>query len=291
MLVRVGFEFVITAEFPTPIAAIVRPRLHDIHQLLAERSTVSPEVAIHEYVDSFENYVWRWLAPAGQMILSYDALAEVPDTPDPQFPDLPGTAVPDLPDETLMYTLPSRYCPSDLLINDAWQLFGEVPDGWARVQAICDWTHSNIEYGYGTSTATTSGYEAYQNRKGVCRDFAHIGVMFCRAMNIPARYVYGYLPDIAVPYNPVPMDFHAWFEAYIGGAWRTFDARHNQPRIGRVMIARGRDAVDTALMTSYGDSRLTGFTVWADETPADTTLDTPRQQSGEGLPSYAGTAE
>lgn len=265
MRVRIGFEFVIESDAPTPTAAIVRPRAHDIHILGPETWSVSPEIAIHEYTDSFHNRVWRWLAPHGIMTLRYDATAEVSPDPDPIHANLPGTPVEDLPDDTLMYTLPSRYCPSDLAIGDAWKLFGDVADGWARVQAICDWLHANVEYGYGSSTSTTTGYEAYQNRRGVCRDFAHMGVMFCRALNIPARYVYGYLPDIGVPPNPIPMDFHAWFEAYIGGAWHTFDARHNTPRIGRVMIARGRDAVDTALMTSYGSSRLTGFTVWADE--------------------------
>ncbi len=212
------------------------------------------------------------------MQIRYDAIAEVPPAPDPALAELPGTLVDDLPDDVLMYTLPSRHCQSDLVIDEAWRLFGDVPDGSARVQAICDWVHQNIEYGYGNSTSTTSGYEAYQQRRGVCRDFAHIAVMFCRAMNIPARYVCGYLPDIDVPYNPIPMDFHAWFEAYVAGAWRTFDARHNTPRIGRVLIARGRDAVDTAILTSYGPSKLTGFTVWADEVDETISLDDPLLQ-------------
>lgn len=139
------------------------------------------------------------------------------------------------------------------------ELFSGVPDGWARVQAICDWTHTNIAYTAGSSLATTTGFDAYMERKGVCRDFAHIAVMFCRAMNIPARYVCGFLPDIGVEPNPTPMDFHAWFEAYIDGTWRTFDARHNQPRIGRVLITHGRDAVNTAFMTIYGGSRGDGL--------------------------------
>lgn len=265
MLLRVGFTFVIESGAPTPVMSVVRPRQLDLHRLLDERRSVTPDVAIHSYTDGYGNEVWRWTTPVGAMRLSYDAVVEVPPTPDPVFPYLQGTLVDELPDEVLAYTLPSRYCPSDLAIGDAWGLFGGAPDGWARVQAICDWAHANVEYGYGNSTASTTGYDAYQCRRGVCRDFAHIGVMFCRAMNIPARYVCGYLPDIDVPYNPTPMDFHAWFEAYIGGSWRTFDARHNQPRIGRVVIARGRDAVDTAILTSYGDSQLTGMSVWADE--------------------------
>ncbi len=277
MRVRVGCEFVIESSAPTPTAGIVRARERDWHALLDERRTMSPDIPVHTYVDQFGNQAWRWNAPQGIMRLRYDAIAEVPYMPDLDVGDLPGTLVSDLPDDVLIYTLPSRYCQSDLALNEAWQLFSSVPDGSARVQAICDWTHQNVEYGYGNSTATTSGYEAYQQRRGVCRDFAHIAVMFCRAMNIPARYVCGYLPDIDVPYNPTPMDFHAWFEAYLGGAWRTFDARHNTPRIGRVLIARGRDAVDTAILTSYGPSQLTGFSVWADQIDDTITLDHPVQ--------------
>jgi transglutaminase-like putative cysteine protease len=274
MRVRIGFEFVLESGAPTPIAAIVEPRAaSDIHRLLESRRAVLPELPLHTYVDGFDNAVWRWTAPVGQMRLRYDAIAAIAPTPDPVLPQLPGTPVEQLPDEVLVYTLPSRYCPSDLVIGDAWAMFGEVPDGWARVQAICDWAKANITYGYGNSNASTSGYDAYQARKGVCRDFAHVGVMFCRALNIPARYVYGFLPDINVPPDPNPMDFHAWFEAYLDGAWRTFDARHNRPRTGRVVIAHGRDAVDTAIMTSYGDSKLTGFKVWADEVADDATLD------------------
>jgi transglutaminase-like putative cysteine protease len=278
MHVRVGCEFLIESSAPTPTACIVRPRSRDRHVLLEERRTVSPDIAIHIYVDSFGNHVWRWTAPEGVMRIRYDAIVEVPPTPDLSAADLPGTLVDQLPDEVLMYTLPSRHCQSDLVIADAWRLFGDVPDGAARVQAICDWAHQNVEYGYGNSISTTSGYDAYLQRRGVCRDFAHIAVMFCRAMNIPARYVCGYLPDIDVPYNPTPMDFHAWFEAYVGGAWHTFDARHNIPRIGRVLIARGRDAVDTAILTSYGPSKLAGFTVWADEVDEAITLDDPLLQ-------------
>jgi transglutaminase-like putative cysteine protease len=280
MQVRIGFEFVLESGAPTPTAAIVQPpRDGHAHRLLAEERTITPEVPLHSYRDTFGNTVWRWTAPEGRMTLRYDALAEVVPSPDQVHLDLPGTPVDELPDETLVYTLPSRYCPSDLVIGEAWELFGDAPDGWARVQAICDWAHRNIAYGYGNSTATTSGYDAYRDRKGVCRDFAHIGVMFCRALNIPARYVYGYLPDIGVPPDPNPMDFHAWFEAYVAGAWRTFDARHNRPRTGRVVIARGRDAVDTAIMTSYGDSRLTGFTVWADEVPDALAREAPERRA------------
>jgi transglutaminase-like putative cysteine protease len=277
MQVSIGCEFVIESSWPTPTAAIIQPYRSATAILLHEQYSLGPDLPLHIYTDTFGNNVWRFIAPVGSMRLRYEAIAEVAPTPDPVHMNLPGTLVGQLPDETLIYTLPSRYCPSDLVISTAWELFGSAPDGWARVQAICDWTHTNIEYSAGSSYATTSGFDAYMARKGVCRDFAHIAVMFCRAMNIPARYVCGYLPDIQVPINPTPMDFHAWFEAYIAGEWRTFDARHNYPRIGRVMIGHGRDAVDTAFMTSYGNSRLTEFTVWADEVTTERLFKAPEK--------------
>jgi transglutaminase-like putative cysteine protease len=281
MRVRIGCEFVIESAAATPTAGIVRPRERAWHTLIDERSAVSIGASVATYVDGFGNQVWRWTAPAGKMQISYDAIVEVPAVPEPTYPELPGTTVDRLPDDVLVYTLPSRHCQSDLAIGDAWRLFGDVPDGATRVQAICDWAHQNVEYGYGNSISTTSGYEAYQARRGVCRDFAHIAVMFCRAMNIPARYACGYLPDIGVPYNPTPMDFHAWFEAYLDGAWRTFDARHNTPRIGRILVAHGRDAVDAAFLTSYGPSTLAGFTVWANEVDDAAKLDDPIVQQAE----------
>src|SRR5262245_46083855 len=182
MRVRVGCEFIVDSTVPTPTAGIIRPRDRGWHTLLQERRSLEPDILLYEYIDGFGNHVWRWTAPEGPMRIRYDAIAEVPPTADPLLVDLPGTPVSELPDEVLAYTLPSRHCQSDLMIDAAWQLFGDVPDGSARVQAICDWAHTNIEYGYGNSTSTTSGYEAYQQRRGVCRDFAHIAVMFCRAM-------------------------------------------------------------------------------------------------------------
>jgi transglutaminase-like putative cysteine protease len=268
MHVRIGCDVVYDTSYPTPTVFIVRPRDKATHVLLNEVRQVTPAVPIHDYVDSFGNHCWRITAPLGQLRVYYDALAEVPPTPDPTLSDLRGIPVEDLPDEVLMYTLPSRHCQSDLVIGEAWDLFGQTTPGWSRVQAISDWIHTNITYGKG-SIATTSGYEAYQQRQGVCRDFAHVGVMLCRAMNIPARYVCGYLPEIGVIPDPAPMDFHAWFEAWVDGEWRTFDARHNIPRIGRVLVGRGRDAVDVAFSTGYGPSSLINMRVWADEVPAD----------------------
>lgn len=275
MRIHVGFELLLESGGPTPAVALVRPRA-DLHRLLEERLEVTPEVPIQDYHDSFGNEAWRWTLPAGPLRIGYHAVVEVAGSPDPHLPGEPGTPVEMLPDDLLMYTLPSRYCPSDMVLDDAWRLFGAAPEGWARVQAVCDWIHANVVYG-GQSGTSTTGYESYLERAGVCRDFAHIAVMFCRALNIPARYVCGYLPDIGVEPNPAPMDFHAWFEAFVGGEWRTFDARHNVPRIGRVVIARGRDAVDTAFLTTYGDARLTGIRVWAEEW--DASLDPLRLES------------
>jgi transglutaminase-like putative cysteine protease len=271
MRIHLGFEFHLETGTPTPMVALVRPR-GDLHRIVEERRVVDPEVAIRAYRDAFGNEAWRWTAPEGEMRIEYHALVDVPATPDPHLPELPGTPVELLPDEVLQYTLPSRYCPSDLALDDAWRLFGAAPDGWARVQAVCDWIHENVTYG-GNSRSSTTGYETYLDRAGVCRDFAHLAVMFCRALNIPARYACGYLPEVGVEPDPAPMDFHAWFEAYLAGAWRTFDARPNVPRTGRVVIAHGRDAADTAFLTSYGDSRLAWLTVRAAEADAERTLD------------------
>ncbi len=265
MHVHVGCKFLYESPFPTPMMLVVCPPQAYHHRLIEEQRIISPQLPLHEYTDSFGNLVWRLVAPVGTMEISYDAIAEVPPTPDPILPDLKKTPVDELPDEVLVYTLPSRHCPSDLFIDDAWQLFGHIEGGWAQVQAVCDWLHGNVAYGAGSSTASTTGWDAYQQRLGVCRDFAHLGVSFCRALNFPARYVCGYLPDINVPIDPAPMDFHAWFEVYMEGEWRTFDARHNRPRTGRVLIARGRDAVDVALATVYGSAQLMTMQVWAEQ--------------------------
>jgi len=172
----------------------------------------------------------------------------------------------ELPDEALVYLLPSRYCETDRLVDEAWRMFGAVAPGWGRVQAIVDYVHDRITFGYPHARPTRSAFEGIEEQVGVCRDFAHLAVALCRCMNIPARYCTGYLPDIGVPLA-LPMDFSAWFEVYLGGAWRTFDARHNTPRIGRIVMAHGRDAVDTAISTNFGPSTLTRFDVIADEVP------------------------
>jgi transglutaminase-like putative cysteine protease len=270
--VNVGCDFVYESDYPAPMLLIVRPQDWPAQRLLSERRLVEPDVPIDEYIDGFGNRVWRLVAPAGTFHLHYDALVEVPAAPDPLLPSLPKTPIEQLPAEVLAFTLPSRHCQSDLFIDDAWRMFGDVPGGWAQVQAVCDWIHANIAYAKG-STSNTSSDEVYRQRRGVCRDFAHLAVTFCRALNIPARYVCGYLPDIGVEPDPTPMDFHAWFEVFLDGAWRTFDARHNRRRIGRVLIASGRDAVDVAFATIYGGSRLAQMRVWAEQIDLQRALD------------------
>ena len=278
--VRVGCDFLYESAFPTPMMLIVRPREADGHRLLDELRVLEPRIPLQEYVDSFGNHVWRLVAPEGRLHVRYDALVEVPAAPDPVLPGLPKTAIEDLPGDVLVYTLPSRYCQSDLLIQDAWNMFGHISSGWEQVQAVCDWIHANIAYAKG-STSTTSSYDVYRERRGVCRDFAHLGVTLCRALNFPARYVCGYLPDIGVTPDPTPMDFHAWFEVFVDGAWRTFDARHNRQRIGRTLIGRGRDAVDVAFATIFGGTKLASMQVWADEVGPDFMLDHGGRPLGE----------
>ncbi len=248
---------------------LVRAQPDGEHQILYESRWTEPEVPVREYVDVFGNYCWRLVAPAGRFRIRYDALVAISPEPDLVVPDARLVPIDELPDSTLVYTLASRYVESDLLVGQAWQLFGWTPPTWARVQAVCDWIHANISYETGSSNPTITAKDIFERRLGVCRDFALLGVAFCRALNIPARYTFGYFPDIAVEPPDIPMDFHAWFEAYLGDRWYTFDARHNVPRVGRVLIGRGRDAVDTALATQYGSSLLQAMTVWSDEVPTD----------------------
>jgi transglutaminase-like putative cysteine protease len=267
MRIKVGCEFVFQAASATPLVAQVLPRRDGPHRLLFERQALTPVVPAHEYLDLFGNRCWRLTVPKGEFSLRYDATVELVPLAGPVVPDAKQALVDQLPDETLVFTLPSRYVQSDLLANAAWELFGGSPLGWARVQAICDWIHQRIEFRTASTTPQTTVLDVFLVRYGVCRDFAHLGVAMCRALNIPARYVFGYLPDVGVEPPDVPMDFHSWFEAYVGDRWYTFDARHNEPRIGRIPIGRGRDAADVALLTQYGSAQLTTMTVWSDEVP------------------------
>jgi transglutaminase-like putative cysteine protease len=261
---RVGCQFGYEVQAPAPATVQVRPRFDSEQRLLSETWSSDPVLPVDEFVDLYGNSVRRLVLPAGEVGLRYDALVEVADVLDPVGSQAPEVDVQALPGELLHFTLPSRYCPSYELMETAWELFGNTPRGWARVQAICDWVHNNVAFQYGASNPLTTAADVFNSRKGVCRDFAHLAVTFCRAMNIPTRYVFGYLPDIDVPPPDHPMDFSAWMEAWLDNRWWTFDPRNNQPRKGRVLIGRGRDALDVAMVTTYGPATFKSMTVWAD---------------------------
>ena len=287
MRIRVGCEFVWETTAPVPMLMLVKPRADADHIAVYESTWSDPPLAIHEYTDLFGNNCWRFLAPEGTSAVRYDAVVEIPETPDPVVPHAALHAVEDLPDDAIVFTLPSRYVESDKLLDVAWELFGNTAPTWERIQAVCDWVHHNIQFVNGSSTPATTAFDVYQQRMGVCRDFALLSVALCRALNIHARYTFGYLPDIAIEPPDVPMDFHTWFEAYVGGRWYTFDARHNTPRVGRVVIGRGRDAVDCALSTAYGNARLAKFTVWSDEITAERPGGPPQEEDADNAEAAA----
>lgn len=266
MQIRVGFEMTYSCPQPTPMILAL-----SIHYSLASRLVrpdllmTTPAVPVSAYRDGFGNWCSRIVAPAGKIRLTADAVVNDSGQPDIIDPAAQQIPVESLPEETLVFLLGSRYCETDQLSETAWKLFGRGPTGWARVQAICDFVHRHIEFGYEHARSTKTAWEAYQEGKGVCRDYAHLAIAFCRCMNIPARYCTGYLGDIGMPPPYGPMDFAGWFEAYLGDRWYTFDARNNTPRIGRVLMARGRDACDVALSSTFGPNTLDGFRVWAEE--------------------------
>ena len=273
MQIRVGCEFRYEGTWSTPAVMQVQPHQEAAQLPLYETWQLTPPLTLHSFTDLYHNTCQRMVIPPGNQVLSYDATIEVSGQADEVAPDAVQLPVEALPDDVLHYTLPSRFCLSDVLSDKAWELFGAIEPSWARVQAICDWVHGNIRFQYGTSNSLTTAADVCAQGVGVCRDFAHLAVTFCRALNIPARYVFGYLPDIGVPPPDDPMDFCAWMEVYLAGRWWTFDPRNNQPRIGRVLIGRGRDALDVAMMTTYGSPHLAQMTVWADEV-----LPTPNNQ-------------
>ena len=238
-------------------------RVSDI--VVPDQLVANPAVPIEAYRDGFGNWCSRIVAPAGRTRLSADAIVTSTGEPDVIADLARQCPVQDLPGETLVFLLGSRYCETDRLSQAAWDLFGKAPTGWARVQAICDYVHHHITFGYEHARPTKSAFDAFQEGAGVCRDFTHLAVAFCRCMNIPARYCTGYLGDIRVPPPDDPMDFAAWFEAYLDGRWYTFDPRNNAPRIGRILIARGRDAADVPISNTFGPNTLEGFKVWAEE--------------------------
>jgi transglutaminase-like putative cysteine protease len=264
--IRVGCEFEFTSTGPTPLVAMVRPKAEAGRIVTDEAWTTTPVIAQRNGHDVHGNEIRRMVLPAGDATLRYEAVVADHGRPDEANLSAQYLSPDQVPDEMLTYLLPSRFCVSDVLTDDAWALFGGVEPGWARVQAICDWVFDNITFGYGASQPTTGAAETFKTRTGVCRDFAQLAVSFCRAMNIPARYVFGYLPDIDVPPPTSPMDFCAWMEVYLGDRWWTFDPRNNQKRrIGHIVIGRGRDAADVPMIMTYGMVTLQKMVVWADQ--------------------------
>jgi transglutaminase-like putative cysteine protease len=269
MKIRLGYD--IAFEIPREVAMVAMLHVHPsrVPDLLEpDELETNGGVVKDEYVDSFGNRCTRLVAPAGELTLRASTLIEDSGLPDAAGTDAEENPVAELPTENLQFLLASRYCEVDLLSPTAHDLFGGVEAGWPRVQAICDWVHTKVEFGYQYARSTKTALEVFAERRGVCRDFQHLAITFCRAMNIPARYATGYLGDIGVPVAPYPMDFSAWFEVWMGDRWWALDARHNQPRIGRVLMATGRDASDVALTTAFGSATLKRFLVVSDEVTA-----------------------
>lgn len=263
LTVRVGCNLVYETTVPTPVLFVLKPRLERQVYVMQERLSFGSAQLMSEFQDAHGNPTQRVMFRPGRNDIRHDALVAVSSLPDHR--NISGGLVPvgQLPSELLRYTLPSRYCDSDKLMNFAWNQFGQIPHGLPRVQAICDWVHQNIEYRFLSGRPDLSASEVIQRGYGVCRDFAHAVIALCRAFNLPARYVTGHLPDIGYFDPGTPMDFHAYCEVYLGQEWLTFDARYNVPRIGRVKVAHGADAVDGAFATIYGEANLTYFQVWA----------------------------
>src|SRR5437867_993937 len=263
LTVRVGCSLAYETTVPTPVLFVLRPRLEGRVLVMQEKLSFGISQPSYEFQDAHGNITYRAMFMPGRNEIRHDALVAVSSLPDSR--EVMGNLVPvgQLHSDLFRYTLPSRYCDSDKLMNFAWNQFGQVTHGLPRVQAICDWVHNNIEYRFMSGRADLSASEVISRRYGVCRDFAHVAIALCRAFNLPVRYVTGHLPDIAYVDPGSPMDFHAYFEVYLGLNWYTFDARYNVPRIGRVKVAHGLDAVDGAFATIYGEARLAYFEVWA----------------------------
>jgi transglutaminase-like putative cysteine protease len=269
MLIHIGYELVF--EVPRSAAMLLMLYLHPERapELRSpERIGVEPETPVEDFADWFGNRAARIVAPPGTVRLRYDNVVADSGRVEPRIDGLRLHPAHEVPVDCCPYLLSSRYCEVDRLSQIAWDLFGQTPESWERVQAVLDWVHGNVTFGYEFSRPTKTALDVFTERQGVCRDFQHLAIALLRSLNIPARYATGYLGDIGVAASPAPMDFAAWLEVYLGGAWRTVDARHNHPRIGRLLMARGRDAVDVALTTSFGPANLTGFTVWTEEVRA-----------------------
>ncbi len=261
--VRVGCHIVYETTVPTPALFVLKPRLEGRVLVLQEKLSFGISLPSYEFQDSHGNITYRAMLMPGRNEIRHDALVAVSSLPDSRQAPANIPPVSELPCELLRYTLPSRYCDSDKLLNFAWNQFGQVPHGLRRVQAICDWVHSHIEYRFASGRTDLSATEVIARGFGVCRDFAHVAIALCRAFNLPARYVTGHLPDIGYVDPGTPMDFHAYCEVYLGQEWFTFDPRYNVPRIGRVKIAHGSDAVTCAFATIYGEAKPVYFQVWA----------------------------
>jgi transglutaminase-like putative cysteine protease len=262
MLIRFGYHVTIQCQQPTPLICLLALRDERRADLDRQGPVITdPQVPVSTYRDLFGNSCLRMTAPAGDFSIRHDCTIRDTGLPDAYYPDAMQGPIEALPDDVLIYLLGSRYCETDRLSQTAWNLFGNTQPGWARVQAICDYVKGHIRFDYQLARVTRTAEDAWHEKVGVCRDFAHLGIALCRAMNIPARYVNGYLGDIGVPVVD-PMDFSAWIEVFIGGRWVTFDPRNNIRRIGRIKVAHGRDAADVPLVHSFGPHALRQFQVW-----------------------------
>ena len=273
MFIRVGFEIAFT--FPEPTSLVLMLQLHptcDAQVVSPEKLRVEPSVPIEPYLDLYGNRCSRVMVAAGRTTFYNDAIVKNDGKPDVLGWGALQHKPQDLPTDVLLYLLASRYCEVDGELREiAWTLFGQQPAGWNLVQTICNFVNAHIRFDYMQARATRTAMEAYREKTGVCRDYMHLAITFCRCLNIPARYCTGYLGDIGVPVAPYPMDFSAWFEVYLGGRWYPVDARNNTPRIGRVLVARGRDAADVAISTTFGVNRLEAFHIRTEEVVADGT--------------------
>jgi len=266
MEIEAGYDIAFNClqDVPMVLMLTVHPSRHG--DLLSRHEiSFSPSVPHRDYRDAFDNICTRLIAPAGLIEIRNRFIVSDSGRPDNVVPDARQFEIGQLPDDALVYLLGSRYCDTQKLSDFAWSQFGGITGGWDRVQAICDYVHNRLEFGYHHARCDRTAAEGHEEQRGVCRDFAHLAITLCRCLNIPARYCTGYLGDIGVPRDPAPMDFSAWFEAYLGGRWYTFDARHNHPRIGRIVIARGRDAADVAISTTFGPAQLARFSVITEE--------------------------
>ncbi len=268
MRIRIGYDIHFSVPAPTPLMLLLHTYPGGYHLLTPEHLVISPDVPVENFSDTFGNTCSRLVAQTGLLKLYNDTVVEVDGMPDKGDLNAQQLEIQNLPTDTLRFLLPSRYCEVDRLTEFAWRQFGSGVTGYQRVQAVCNYVHNHVQFGYLFADSSKSAFDVFNQRRGVCRDFAHLAITLCRCLGIPARYATGYLGDIGVPPNADPMDFSAWFEVFLSNGWYTFDARHNHPRIGRIVMAHGRDAADTALTTSFGLMRLQQFKIWTSEIAA-----------------------